>query len=98
LAVKQKFKAELQAGHQEDAVAVPFDPGQTWGVVPRRLWRGRKGYKVLAQLNGVSFEGFIVSRQRKSFLLVDEDIKLAAGVAVGDFVTVTIELIDEVNE
>jgi hypothetical protein len=89
--VKKKFKAELQAGHQEDAVEVPFDPGETWGIVPRKLWRGRKGYKVLAKLNEISFAGFIVSRQRKCFLLVDEDIKQAAGVEVGDLVTVTVD-------
>lgn len=96
--MKQKFKAELQAGHQEDAVAVPFDPGETWGMVPGKLWRGRNGYKVLAKLNRVSFEGFIVARQRRSFLLVDEDIKQAAGVAVGDLVTVTVVPVPDAKE
>jgi hypothetical protein len=43
----------------------------------------------MATLNGVSFEGFIVSRRRK-FLLVDEAIKQEAGVAVGEIVTVTV--------
>jgi hypothetical protein len=89
--MKKKFQAELQAGHQEDAIEVPFDPGETWRLVPDRLWRGRKGYKVLAKLNKVSFEGFIVSRQQKSFLLVEEDVKQAAGIGVGDVVTVTVE-------
>jgi hypothetical protein len=98
LVVKKKFKAELQTGHQEDAIAVPFDPGETWGLVPGKLWRGRKGYKVMAKLNEISFEGFIVSRQRKSFLLVDEDIKQAAGVEVGDLVTVTVAPVDGVKE
>jgi hypothetical protein len=97
ITMKQKFKAELQSGHQEDAVVVPFDPAQTRGILPGRLWRGRKGYRVFAKLNGVSFEGFIVSRQRTSFLLVDEDIKQAAGVAVGDLVTVAIEPIEVVT-
>ena len=69
---------------------VPFDPAATWGVAPERLWHGRKGHRVIATLNRVSFEGFIVSRQRKSFLLVDEDIRHEAGVAVGDIVTVTV--------
>lgn len=88
--MKKKFKAELQSGHQEDAVEVPFDPAATWGVGPAPLWRGRKGYRVLATLNGISFEGFIVARQRKSFMLVDEDVKQEAGVAVGEIVTVTV--------
>jgi hypothetical protein len=89
--MKKKFKTELQAGHQEDAVELPFDPGETWGLVPERLWRGRNGYKVVAKVNGVTFEGFIVSRQRRSFLLVEDDIKQAAGVGVGDVVNVTVE-------
>lgn len=69
---------------------VPFDPAATWAIAPMRLWRGRKGYPVLATLNRVSFEGFIVSRARKFFMLVDEDIKQEAGVAVGDIVAVTV--------
>ena len=87
---KKAFKAELQSGHQEDAVEVPFDPAKTWGLAPARLWRGRKGHTVLATLNGVSFETFIVSRQQKSFMLVDEDIKEQAGVAVGEIVDITV--------
>ena len=87
---KKTFQAELQSGHQEDAVEVPFDPAATWGVAPVRLWRGRKGHTVLAMLNGVSFETFIVPRQQRFFMLVDEDIKQEAGVAVGEIVAVTI--------
>lgn len=80
----------MQSGHQEDAVGVPFDPAATWGVTAARLWRGRRGYTVLATLNGVSFETFIVPRQQRFFMLVDEDIKQEAGVAVGDVVEVTL--------
>ncbi|HEV7683310.1 MAG TPA: DUF1905 domain-containing protein [Pyrinomonadaceae bacterium] len=89
--MKKKFKAELHAGHQEDAVEVPFDPVEVWGIAPGPLWRGRKGHRVLATVNGIKFAGFIVSRQRKSFLLIDEDIKQEAGVAVGDIVSVTLQ-------
>ena len=89
--MKKKFKAELQAGHQEDAVEVPFDPVGVWGMAPVPLWRGRKGHRVAATINGIKFAGFIVTRQRKSFLLVDEDIKQEAGVAVGDIVNVTLQ-------
>lgn len=87
---KRKFKAELQSGHQEDAIEVPFDPAESWGVAPGRLWRGRRGHTVLATLNGVSFETFIVPRQQRFFMLVDEDIKQAAQVAVGDTVEITV--------
>jgi hypothetical protein len=87
---KKKFKAELQSGHQEDAVEVPFDPATSWDVAPARLWRGRRGHAVLASLNGIAFETFIVSRQQRFFMLVDEDIEEQAGVAVGEVVTVTV--------
>ena len=88
--MKKKFKAELQAGHQEDAVEVPIDPAATWGVAPVRLWRGRKGHRVQATLNGISFAGFIVSRQKRFYILIDGDIKQAGGVEVGDVVSVTV--------
>lgn len=87
---KKKFKAELLAGHQEDAVEVPFDPTTTWGVPPVKLWRGRKGHRVLATINGVSFETFIVPRQQKCFVLVDDDIKQEGGFDVGDMVSVSV--------
>jgi hypothetical protein len=87
---KKKFKAELQSGHQEDAVEVPFDPTAAWGVPPMKLWRGRKGHVVLATVNGVSFETFIVARQQKCYLLVDEDIKQEGRFAVGDIVSVSV--------
>jgi hypothetical protein len=86
---KKTFRAELQPGHKDDAVAVPFDPAETWGVAPVPLWRGRRGHRVLATLNGVSFETFIVPRQQKFFLMITEAVGRQAGVAVGDIVTVT---------
>ena len=95
--MKKKFKAELQAGHQEDAVEVPFDPAEAWGVAPGQLWRGRKGHRILAILNGISFSGFVVSRQRRWFLLIDEDIKHEAGVSIGDVVTITLAPADGIH-
>lgn len=88
--LRKTFKAELQSGHQEDAVEVPFDPALAWGIPAARLWRGRKGHTVKAAVKGVSFEGFIVGRQRRFFLLIDEDIAQAAGVAVGDLITIAV--------
>lgn len=86
---KKKFIAELQSGHKDHAVEVPFDPAEAWGVAPGPLWRGRRGHRVQATLNGVSFATFIVPRQQKFFMMVDEAVKQQAGVAVGDIVTVT---------
>ena len=96
--MKKRFKAQLQSGHQEDAVEVPFDPAAVWSIAPGPLWRGRKGHRVMATLNGTSFEGFVVSRQRRSFLLVDEDIRQEAGVRVGDIVSVTLSPISPVRK
>ena len=90
---KQKFQAEVQSGHKDDAVEVPFDPAQVWGVPPRPIWRGRRGHSVSGTLNGYRFgEGFIVPRSNKFFLLVDRDLKEAAGVSVGDSVRLALEL------
>lgn len=50
---KKKFKAELQGGHKDDAIEVPFDPAETWGVASVSLWRGRRGHRVLATKRGV---------------------------------------------
>lgn len=87
---KKKFKAELQGGHKDNAVEVPFDPAETWGIAAVPLWRGRRGHPVQATLNGVSFETFIVPRQQTFFMLVDKDIKKQAGVAAGDVVELTV--------
>jgi chorismate-pyruvate lyase len=45
---------------------------------------------VTATLNGVSFETFIVSRQQRYFMLVDEDVKQQAGIALGETVAVIV--------
>lgn len=78
------------SGHKEDAVEVPFDPTVFWGIPAAPLWRGRKGHRVHATLNHIAFEGFVVARMKRFFLLVDDDIKKAAGVAVGDVVHISV--------
>ena len=60
---KQRFKAELLSGHKGAAVEIPFDPEKQWALPPKQLWRGRHGYSVQADLNGASFETFIVPRE-----------------------------------
>jgi hypothetical protein len=89
---KKRFKAEVLSGHKDDAVEVPFDPTSTWGLPPRPIWRGRRGHAVRGTLNGFIFEeSFIVPRQKKFYLLIDRDMGRAAGVTIGDRVTVAIE-------
>ena len=89
---KKRFKAEVLSGHKDDAVEVPFDPTSTWGLPPRPIWRGRRGHAVRGTLNGFAFaESFIVPRQKKFYLVLDRELREAAGVSVGDSVNITIE-------
>lgn len=87
---KKTFKSEVLSGHKENALEVPFNPGETWNMKPSHLWRGRNGYQVIVKLNGVSFESCIVGRQKKFFVVVDKDMMHAAELAVGDTVTATV--------
>ena len=91
---RKRFKAEVLSGHKEDAVEVPFDPAQEWGITPKPLWRGRRGrrgHQVNATVNGFSFESSIVPRQKKFYLLIDAEAAKAAGVAEGARVEVVVE-------
>jgi Domain of unknown function (DUF1905) len=90
--VKQrKFKAEVLAGHKEDAVEVPFNPAAAWGVDPQPLWRGRRGHPIKGKLNGRAFESFIVPRQKRFFMLIDDQLGRAMGISEGDIVEVAVE-------
>jgi hypothetical protein len=90
--VKQKkFKAEVLSGHKENALEVPFDPAMEWGIPPKPLWRGRRGHSVNATVNGFSFEGSIVPRQKKFYLLIDVEAAKAAGVSDGGILEVVVE-------
>jgi hypothetical protein len=84
----KRFKGELLSGHKDHAVEVPFDPSREWHIQPQPLWRGRRGYKVIARANGVSFESAVVPRQKKFYLLIDADTKRAANIAESDVVNV----------
>ena len=88
---RKRFKAEVLGGHKGYAVEVPFDPSREWNVEPQPLWRGRRGYPVVAKINGVSFESAIVPRQKKLYLLIDSEAKKAAGVEEGSVVQVALE-------
>jgi hypothetical protein len=88
---KKSFRAEVQLGHKEAAVEVPFDPTLVWGLPPTRLWHGRRGHLVSGSLNGSQFEeSFIVPRSKKFFMIIDAELQQAAGVSVGDIVTVAV--------
>ena len=85
---RKKFKGELLSGHKDHAVEVPFDPAIEWQLEPQPLWRGRRGYKVMASANGVSFESAVVARQKKFYLLIDADAVRAATLAENDVVDI----------
>ena len=89
---KRRFKSEVLSGHKDDAVEVPFDPTSAWGLPPQPIWHGRRGHAVRGTLNGCAFAvSFIVPRQKKFYLVLDRELERAAGVTVGDRVTVAIE-------
>jgi hypothetical protein len=88
---KREFTAEILTGHTDDAVEVPFDPSEAWGLPSRPIWRGRRGHPVSGTLNGFHFaESFIVPRAKKFFLIIDKDMEREAGVAAGDTVHVRV--------
>ena len=88
---KKNFKAEVISGHKEAAVEVPFDPALEWGILPKPLWRGRRGHFVNATVNGFSFESSIAPRQKKFYLLIDAEAAKSAGVSEGVVVQVAVE-------
>jgi hypothetical protein len=86
-----RFRAPLLEGHKEDAVEVPFDPAKRWSTRALPLMRGRRGHHVRGLMNRVRFESFVVARSRRFYVLVDADLKRAAGLEVGDVVEVALE-------
>jgi hypothetical protein len=88
---KSRFKARVLAGHTGAAVEVPFDPSVLWGAAIRPLRKGRRGYPVMATLNGVAFESEIVPRSKRFWLLVGDDVIASAGSAIGHSVSVEVE-------
>ena len=83
-AVQRRFPAIVRIGHgAQCAVEVPFDPGREWGLGPGPVFPGRNGYLVSASLGGTWFDGFVVPRMKRWWLLVDRAVLDAAGVDVG---------------
>jgi len=91
---KQRFEAELVTGHKGAAVLVPFDPERVWGLPPgqvvSKVYGRRPGHLVQGTLNGRPFDGWIGNRRGKFFILVDEELREAARVRVGDIVKVEV--------
>jgi len=80
----RSFDATLQAGHKQHALGVPFDPTEAWQIAARPLWPGRRGHRVHASCGGVEFESAVVARSRRFWLLIDDEVRIAAGWKAGD--------------
>jgi hypothetical protein len=79
---RKRFKGEVLSGHKQNAIEVPFDPAEAWKIEASSLWRGRRGFRVNATINGFSFESAIVTRQKKFYLLIDDDLAVDEGAIV----------------
>ena len=92
---QKRFVGELQGGHKEAALEVPFDPAECWGIQtkrlgPKRLWLGRRGYGVKGKINGVAFESVVVPRARRFYLLIPDELQSAMEASLGDAMRVAI--------
>ena len=85
------FKGSLLSGHKEHAVEVPFDPSTQWKIKPQRLWRGTRGHQVVAKIRRISFESAIVPRQKRFYLLIDDETSGALKLSEGDIVRVELQ-------
>jgi hypothetical protein len=92
MARKAKFDAELIEGHKGvTVVLVPFDPEDVWEDKPVRLAGRRHGWPVKGTIGRVPFVGYIGDRWGRFFILVEPEVREAAGAAIGDTLAVVIE-------
>ena len=91
MARRAAFEAELVEGHKRlTVVNVPFDPEDVWDQKPVRLAGRRHGWPVTGTVNGERFTGYVGDRWGRFFVIIPRAVREAAGVAVGDLVTVAI--------
>jgi len=89
---KARFKAQLIEGHKGvTVVMVPFDPEAVWRQKPFRLAGRRHGWLVKGTANGARFNGYIGDRWGHFFITLDHRLRQAAGVSVGDAVSMVVE-------
>lgn len=92
----KRFEAELVRGHKGVVVVrVPFDPEVVFGRKPTRLAGRRHGWPLRGKVAGVAFDGYVGERWGRFFVELEEDVRDAAGVAVGDVVVVAVTPSDE---
>lgn len=84
------FRAVLQSGHKQGALEVPFDPAERWGTPAIALWPGRRGHRVHVECGTIAFDGAIVARSGRHWLLVDDETARRAGWEHGQAVDVRV--------
>jgi len=88
---RARFEAPLFEGHKGvTGVLVPFDPVEVWHAPPVRLAGRRHGWLVSGTANGARFDGYIGERWNRFFITLDQTLCAAAGVTVGEAVTMVI--------
>lgn len=85
-----RFVSVVLDGHKGLAFEIPFDPADRWRAAQRQLWPGRRGYRVRGTVNKVRFESVAVSRARKFFVLVTDQMKKAGKLRNGVSVKVSL--------
>ena len=85
-----RFRVVVLAGHKGNAIEVPFDPGTKWPIKTQAIRAGRRGYAVHAQIAGMPFDGFVVARSKKFWLLLPVEVAMQAQISVGSEVGVTL--------
>ena len=89
---KLEFEAELIEGHKSiTVVIVPFDPEEAWSQKPVWLDPRRDGWLVTGTANGVRFDGYIGYRWGRFFIIIDSELRQAAGVSVGEKLCMIVE-------
>lgn len=87
---QRSFEAVLMSGHKQDAVELPFDPALEWNSRAVAIQPGRRGHRVAGRLNDVAFESWVVARSKRHFVLIEDEVRRRAGVAVGERVRVVL--------
>jgi hypothetical protein len=89
---RYEFETELIEGHKGvTVVLVPFDPEERWSIKPVRLEGTRHGWLITGSVDGVRFEGYIGERWNRFFIIIDDELREAANVSVGDTLKVVVE-------
>ena len=88
---RARFEAQLFEGHKGvTAVVVPFDPVEVWHAPPVLLAGRRHGWLITGTANGAPFHGYVGERWNRFFISLDEGLRDAANVTVGDVVRMVI--------